>query len=270
LARVFKVRFAFPSILAMPGYMKRRPDASAAQQPPAGENVATQPPHTFSQPPSFEVSGGLDASSQTPIQQQQQQQRTWGAAIFKVVVVYCLLLAVRHLVHGDAAYFSADLIVKVANLLIPLLRSLTGYTPTIISVIETIAVLPCLYLGFMFARRVIGVNRRVALMQYAFILFVAAPVVFVASTHFRNSLCGGDPHDSPVPPSASTSAPSVHHSSPYVSPHATHGSSGEHAQDARVHSVMTDLGKHQFLVFCALGVSFSSVCSCILLRLIDA
>ncbi len=294
------------------------------QQPPAGENAATleaQPPHIVSSLEHFEVSGGLDTSSQTPIQQQQQQQRrTGGAAIFKVVVVYCLLLAVRHLVHGDAAYFSADLIVKVVKLLMPLLRSLTGYTPTIIYVLEAIAILPCAYVGFMFARRLIGVNGRVALMQYAFLLFVVAPAVFVASTHFRNSWCGGDPHKRPDPSTPSTSVPSVDDSSSYISPLVIRGSSGElvmcnedvcvedvpeeeyqstksgdspppssrpkprkpskttavtavdlkHGQDARVYSVMKDLGKHQFLVFCALGVIFSSVASYILVRLIDA
>jgi hypothetical protein len=36
-------------------------------------------------------------------------------SIFKVAVVYGLLLAVRHLVHGDAAYISADLIVNMAS-----------------------------------------------------------------------------------------------------------------------------------------------------------
>ena len=244
-------------------------------------------------------------------------------SIFKVVVVYSLLLAVRHLVHGDAAYFSADLIVNVASLLMPLLYALTGHTPTIIYVLEAIAILPCAYFGFMFARklRLVGANGRVALMQYTLLLFVVAPAVFMASTHLRNSWCGGDPHKRPVPsiPSRSTSIPSIEDSSSYISPVVIHGSSGElvmcnedvcvedapeeeyqstksddspqpssrpnptkpikttavpavdlkHGQDARVYSIMKDLSKRQFLVFCAFGFILSFACSFIVEHLIN-
>jgi hypothetical protein len=276
--------------------------------------------------------------------------------ILKFVVVCSLFLAVRHLVHGDAAYFSTDVIVKVANLLIPLLGSVTGHTPTTIYVLEAVAILPCLCFGFMFARKLIGANGRIALMQYTLLLFVIAPAVFVASTQFRNSWCGGDPHKRPVPSNTSTGIPSIEDPSldGFISPHVSHGSSGElvlcneeeevcvedvseedgqstesgnsppptvlpepkkpvpeedgqstkedgqstksgdsppasslpkpkkhsritirapdlkHDQCARVYSVMKDLGKYQFLVFCVLGITLSSVCSYILVHFIGA
>jgi hypothetical protein len=242
-------------------------------------------------------------------------------SILKVVVVCSLFLAVRHLVHGDAAYFSTDVIVKVANLLKPLLGSVTGYTPTTIYVLEAIAILPCACFGFMFARKLIGANGRIAIMQYTLLLFVIAPAVFVASTQFRNSWCGGDPHKRPVASNTSASTPSIEDPpfDGFISPHVSHGSSGElvlcneevcvedvseedgrstksgdspppsslpktkkhsritirapdlmHGQCARVYSVMKDLGKYQFLVFCVLGITFSSVCSYILVHFIGA
>ena len=259
--------------------------------------------------------------------------------ILKVVVVCSLFLAVRHLVHGDAAYFSTDVIVKVANLLIPLLGSVTGYTPTTIYVLEAIAILPCACFGFMFARKLIGANGRIAIMQYTLLLFVIAPAVFVASTQFRNSWCGGDPHKRPVPSNTSASIPSFEDPD-FISPRVSSGeivicnaevcvedvseedgqsteSGGspppsvlpepkkpvpeedgqstksddppppsslpkpkknsrvtirapdlQHGQCARVYSVMKDLGKYQFLVFCVLGITFSSVCSYILVHFI--
>jgi hypothetical protein len=244
-----------------------------------------------------------------------------------LIGVYALLVALRHFLHGDAAYFTVGLIRPVVQFLVPVFEALLGYKPTIIFIVELIASFLSVWFGNYIVKKFFEKNNaaeRGAVMQALFVLFILAPAVYVASTYARN-LMVGDPHTSvPILPQIGAAKSSVDGSSSYLSPHAVSGSSGEvvvchdgacvedvpeeeyqrtksgestpspspsskpkpkpkpkaeqpkptttsvvardfvDGQDVAVYTLMKDLGKYQFLLFCALGVTLSAASTLLL------
>jgi hypothetical protein len=239
--------------------------------------------------------------------------------------VYVLLVAMRHFLHGDAAYFTVGLIRPIVHLLVPVFEALLGYKPTIIFIVELIASFLSVWFGNYIVKKFFEKNNaaeRGAVMQALFVLFILAPAVYVASTYARN-LMVGDPHTSgPKLLQIGAAKASVDGSSSYLSPHVVSGSSGEvvvchdgacvedvpeeeyqrtksgesppspspsskpkpkasaeqpkptttsvvardfvDGQDVAVYTLMKDLGKYQFLLFCALGVTLSAASTLLL------
>jgi hypothetical protein len=163
--------------------------------------------------------------------------------VVKSIVVYGLLLAMRHFLHGDAAYYSVGLLMPVVQLMVPVFETLLGYKPTIIFIFEVIASFLCVLLGNYIARRLqTMMNRPVnaaskpasngfstggrhrernALTQALVVLFVITPAVYYISVYARAQVIG-DPHKLLLTSSSSSSSGkvSVDDTTSYISPHA--------------------------------------------------
>jgi hypothetical protein len=150
------------------------------------------------------------------------------------ILAYCMLLGVRHFAHGDAAYFSVNLFMPIFNAAVSVFEILLGYKPTIIFVLEIVACFLLVMMANVLLSRIktaLGhqqpVERR-ALTRSLIMLFVLAPIVYVASTKSRNSFIGSDPHlfNKSQTLLISSGKSSVDSVSFYVSPH-TNGVSSD-------------------------------------------
>jgi hypothetical protein len=143
-------------------------------------------------------------------QTNQQQPRTMAESsvkpwILKVVLVYGLLLVVRQVFHGDAAYYSVNFLMPVFKWAASMFHILLGYKPTIISMLEAVACGLCVQAGFHFTPKLCqAVTRppvpaahrpaRGTFTRQLLVLFVFTPAIYFAICHFRPI----DPHKIPT------------------------------------------------------------------------
>lgn len=267
-----------------------------------------------------------------PVQHEQSSVYSW---ILKLVLVYVLVLVVRHFFHGDAPYYSVSLMMPVFKWAASIFQVLLGYKPTIIGMFEVLGCFLCVSVGFNVTPKVVRaiMNRppepaadraaRSALTKSLIVLFVITPAIYFAASYLRTMAHGQNPYALPsvkmiessyvsnrvvsgdsavgqlvlcvedhcvtdVPEeeyqrekaAAAPSTPSSQASKPAPSTpssavpskpkaadkNAQKSSSNavvavdiQSGQDLYAYSVMKDLGKMQFLVFCGISLVMASV-----------
>jgi len=129
--------------------------------------------------------------------------------IMKLVLVYVLVLVVRHFFHGDAPYFSVYLMMPVFKWAASIFQVLLGYKPTIIGMFEVLGCFLCVSVGFNVTPRVVRaiMNRppepaadraaRSALTKSLIVLFVITPAIYFAASYLRTIANGQNPYDKP-------------------------------------------------------------------------